>query len=140
VIVAINPAKQFAQGRNTQRASNIEALSNAIGQRMADNKGVFEGEYTINSIKYVCPDITASTTEDVVIKFSDKGSSNAGDLGCLVPTYISTALKDPQVTSDATVDSGYKLKTDGTGRITICAPKAAEEKSIPGATQICVTR
>jgi len=32
VIVAINPARQFAQGRNTQRTSNVNTILNAIGQ------------------------------------------------------------------------------------------------------------
>ena len=41
VIVALNPARQFAQARNTQRQSNILAILNAIGQNIADNKGIF---------------------------------------------------------------------------------------------------
>ena len=47
VIIAINPAKQFAQARNTQRQSNVEAILSAIGQRMADNKGVFAGTFGV---------------------------------------------------------------------------------------------
>ncbi len=43
VIIAINPSKQFAQARNTQRQSGVNAILNAIGQRIADNKGVFAG-------------------------------------------------------------------------------------------------
>ena len=30
VIIAINPAKQFAQARNTQRTANVNAILNAI--------------------------------------------------------------------------------------------------------------
>ena len=41
VLVAINPARQFALARNTQRTSNVEAILSAIGQNMVDNKGVF---------------------------------------------------------------------------------------------------
>src|SRR3989344_2727103 len=41
VIIAINPARQFAQARNTQRWSNINSLLNAVGQRMADNRGIW---------------------------------------------------------------------------------------------------
>ena len=40
-IIAINPARQFAQARNSQRYSNVESILNAIGQRVADNKGLF---------------------------------------------------------------------------------------------------
>jgi type IV pilus assembly protein PilA len=41
VLVAINPGRQFAQSRNTQRVSNVNAVLNAVGQNMVDNKGVF---------------------------------------------------------------------------------------------------
>ena len=41
VIIAINPARQFAQARNTDRTSSVNAILNAIGQRIADNKGIF---------------------------------------------------------------------------------------------------
>ncbi len=41
VVVAINPSRQFAQARNTQRESNVSTILNAIGQNIADNKGTF---------------------------------------------------------------------------------------------------
>ena len=50
VIIAINPARQFAQARNTQRWSNVNTILNAVGQNMADNKGLFECNGTITSI------------------------------------------------------------------------------------------
>src|SRR3972149_586779 len=40
VLIAINPARQFAQARDTQRTSNVNAILNAVGQYLADNKGV----------------------------------------------------------------------------------------------------
>src|SRR3989344_7297558 len=39
VLIAINPARQFAQANNSQRSSNTNAILNAIGQFMADNQG-----------------------------------------------------------------------------------------------------
>lgn len=39
VIIAINPARQFAQARDAQRRSDTNAILNAIGQYIADNKG-----------------------------------------------------------------------------------------------------
>jgi type IV pilus assembly protein PilA len=39
VIVAINPAKQFAQANNTTRRSSVIALLNAVNQYSADNTG-----------------------------------------------------------------------------------------------------
>jgi len=38
-LVAINPAKQFAQANDTQRQSDVNAILNAVTQFMADNNG-----------------------------------------------------------------------------------------------------
>src|SRR5438477_413442 len=46
VIVALNPARQFAQARNTQRWSNVNTILNAVGQRMADNRGIWKTDVT----------------------------------------------------------------------------------------------
>ena len=43
VLIAINPGRQFAQARNSQRESNVNTILNAVGQDLADNKGVFGG-------------------------------------------------------------------------------------------------
>src|SRR3990167_4629909 len=39
VLIAINPARQFAQANNTQRRSDVNAILNAVHQYAADNKG-----------------------------------------------------------------------------------------------------
>lgn len=126
VIVAINPAKQFAQARNTQRESNVNTILNAIGQRMADNKGIFEGEFTIDSQDYECETIPTSPTNADVVSDGDQD-------GCLVPTYIPALPTDPTGTQ-------YTVEREDNGRITVCAPDAADEDSLPDAAAICVTR
>lgn len=141
VIVAINPAKQFAQARNTQRESNVNTILNAIGQRIADNKGVFAGTYVINSVTYTCNALPTGST-GVVIK--DTGSADIAD--CLYPTYIPAGLPvDPSVTGAHWTDkndynTGYTVVASTTGRITVCAPEAANETAVPNPTEICVTR
>lgn len=136
VIVAINPAKQFAQGRNVCRQSNIETILNAVGQRIADNKGTFAGKFG----SYECPAMpSASTTVAIVYDNTNAVDSSKIDLSCLIPTYISGALYDPQADTSAK-NSGYQLTVDNIGRVTICAPKSADETAIPGVTQICATR
>ncbi len=137
VIVAINPAKQFAQARNTERQSNVTAILNAIGQRMADNKGIFAGSYIVGTASSTCPTISTSSTTIA--------STGGTDLGtCLVPTYISTQIPvDPDGGSWSDVnnyDTQYTVAMDSLGRITVCAPKAANEKSIPDVKSICITR
>lgn len=110
VIVAINPARQFAQARDTQRTSNVEAILNAIGQRIADNKGVFEG--TLNSV--TCPTLPTTAT--------DIGTTLDS---CLVPTYITTIPVDPKPDL-----GGYQVVAPTGGRITVSAPSAEVNKPI----------
>ena len=38
-LIAINPARQFAQANNTKRRSDVNAILNAVNQYMADNRG-----------------------------------------------------------------------------------------------------
>ncbi len=121
VIVAINPSRQFAQARNTQRQSNVEAILNAIGQRMADNQGLFIGTATTTA--------GCTSANDITTTAQDIASSGGVDLrGCLVPTYMSELPIDPTVgraLNGSTYDTGYKVVKDATtGRITVSAPEA----------------
>lgn len=133
VIVAINPARQFAQGRNAQRNSNVNAILNAIGQNIADNKGIF----TCAGTAYVLGG--AATTTEAAIKKGEIG----GDIrDCVAPTYIPELPVDPAggiAWDGATYDTKYNVARDANGRITVCAPNGAEA-AIPGSSQICVTR
>jgi prepilin-type N-terminal cleavage/methylation domain-containing protein len=129
VLIAINPARQFAQGRNAERTSNVNAILNAIGQNIADNKGV----WTCGSVYF-----TSSTTTAA----SDVSSSGSNIRPCLVPTYLPELPADPSVGSvwDGTnYDTGYHVATSTAGRFTVCAPNGAET-SIAGSAAICVTR
>lgn len=134
VIIAINPSKQFAQARNAQRQSNVEQILNAIGQRMADNKGTFEGSFTANSVEYKCPTLGATTT---ILFVGGVGSTTPADLSCLVPTYMATFPADPAALSGS--DTGYAVSLVG-GRVQVCADSAATEDSVPDARAICVKR
>ena len=124
VIIAINPSRQFAQGRNSQRVSNANAILNAIGQRIADNKGVFAGSFSTASGTTTCPSIATSTTFTIA---SGTGTSLI-DLSCLTPTYIPTSLPfDPSAqgahwNSPSDYDTKYQVAVDNNGRYTISAP------------------
>ena len=122
VVVAINPSRQFAQSRNTQRESNVSTILNAIGQNIADNKGTF-----------ICASDAITTT----VGHIGTGSSNV-DLSCLVPTYIPSALPlDPD--GGSATDSEYTVVVDSLGRYTVCAPKHAEAP-LAGSVAYCLTR
>ncbi len=111
VIVALNPARQFAQARNTQRQSNILAILNAIGQNIADNKGIFT---------CAAGAIPSSTTK--------MATSTYDIAGCLVPTYLPNMPFDPSAagahwTSVSDYDSGYEVSVStSTSRVTVNAP------------------
>lgn len=114
VLIAINPGRQFAQSRDTQRTSNVNAILNAIGQNIADNKGVF-----------TCATALPNTATDI-------GKSTLDIRSCLVPTYMSELPYDPKTgsnnctgdctTSGQTYDTQYKVVQDNTTkRITVSA-------------------
>lgn len=125
VIVAINPARQFAQARNTQRTSHINTILNAIGQNIADNKGVFTcGAVTLSAG-------AASTSIDVTTGGTGK------DLSCLTPTYTPALPSDP--ISGTATSTGYFISVNSIGRVLICAPSAVES-AIPGSTVLCAER
>ncbi len=131
VIIAINPARQFAQSRNTQRTANVQAILNAVGQRIADNKGVFAG--TVGA--QTCPNLTTSGANALTagtaykIKAPAVLASNEIDLSCLVTTYIPSFPYDPSDaaaawTSTAAYNTGYTIAIDASGRATVAAPTA----------------
>ncbi|MDE1970767.1 MAG: type II secretion system protein [Patescibacteria group bacterium] len=120
VIVALNPARQFAQARNTQRSANVTTILDAIGQNMADNNGIFT--CAAGSLP------TASTTM--------KNTGGYDIAGCLVPTYVSSMPFDPSATgahytSTSDYNSAYSVYQDATtGRVTVSAPNAELSQTI----------
>ena len=123
VIVAINPARQFAQARNAQRISNLNTILNGIGQNLADHKGVF-----------TCAGVTIGSPA----ASSSIGTAGANLGSCLVPTYIPSSIPaDPSGGTSA--DTLYDISVNINGRYMVCAPLADEATlSNPGA--LCVTR
>ena len=118
VLIAINPAKQFAQANNTQRASDVNALLNAIHQYAADNKGALPAGIT--------------TTSQAI---SDTGADLCDTL---VTEYLAALPSDP-LTGNAvtetdcagTYDTGYTVSVSAANnRVTVNAPGAELTASI----------
>src|SRR3989344_578678 len=81
VLIAINPARQFAQARNTQRTSNVNAILNGIGQYVADNKG--------------------SNPADITTAVKNISSTGTPSLCAqLMPVYISALPVDPSAANN----------------------------------------
>ena len=125
VIVAINPSRQFAQARNSQRQSNVEAILNAIGQRMADNQGLFIASSTTGC---------TTPTNDITTSPQDIASTGLDLRTCLVPTYMSELPVDPTTGKSwngTTYITGYFVSKDATtGRITVSAPSASSTSEL----------
>jgi type IV pilus assembly protein PilA len=111
VLVAINPSRQFKLAHDSQRVSNVTAILNAVGQNMAENRGVFNCPVAIPSTPKV---ISSDTTQGVDIA------------SCLIPTYISSLPFDPtatgaKFTSVTDYDTKYLISKDTNGRIVVSA-------------------
>lgn len=117
VVVAINPARQFAQARNTQRWATVNTVLNSVNQNMIDNKGVFT---CANPIPVTAKNIADSTSDPAGVDLCN----------CLVPTYVASMPYDPTAvgasyTDCTTYNAGYTiLQSATTGRITVAAPAA----------------
>ncbi|HWA31995.1 MAG TPA: prepilin-type N-terminal cleavage/methylation domain-containing protein [Candidatus Paceibacterota bacterium] len=128
VIIAINPARQFAQARTTQRTANVSAILNSISQDLADNKGVF----TCSTGSLPTTTTAVPSTLTSIPSGAKKIASSGGvDLSCVTPTYIPTFPVDPSAsgahwTDNTDYDTEYYVIQDnsstGSGRITVFAP------------------
>ena len=112
VIIAINPVRQFAQARNTQRASDVNAILNAVHQNTVDNRGNWTCSTTLPTI--------ATTISSAVA---------AGDIcDCLVDVFLPAMPFDPASGNNYTdcddYNSGYTIVKSAGGRVTISAPQA----------------
>lgn len=126
VLVAINPARQFAQARNTERQSNVTAILDAIGQYTADHQGELPALPSGTP-----PEIDQALCED------------------LVDEYLPALPTDPRSAFEGNItdcsDAGggnvdYEVTLETSGRVTVCAPNAADEVTVESPEPICLTR
>ncbi len=117
VLIAINPARQFAQANDTTRQNSVTQILNAVGQYSADNKGQLPAGFP------------SSPTE----------VSKAGYDLCqyVSPTYIPSLPVDPKATTTSPVtdctssyDTGFQISKDANGRVTVSAPLKEIQASI----------
>ena len=107
VLVAVNPSRQFAQARDTQRRADLYALTNSLYQFAVENDGNF-------------PDGTTPGTTAISTTPTDAGSSGLNLAADLVPTYMASVPKDPGPTSTDAITL-YTLHIDGNNRLVATA-------------------
>jgi prepilin-type N-terminal cleavage/methylation domain-containing protein len=121
VIVAINPTKQFADARNSQRVNDVNNIQAAIQQYVVTNKGVLP--------------TGLNTTEKQLGTCSSGGNTgcSAAASGCLdlsstLAAYIPSIPKDPK--SGTVVTTLYSVVADANNIITVKACAAENSQTI----------
>jgi len=115
VIIAINPARQFANARNSQRWSNVNTILNATWQYAVDNNGTLPASITTDQTEICVTDGTCTSLVDLSV-LTDSG------------TYLPAIPTDP--TGSSTNGAGYEISKDANGRVTVVAPDAELSETI----------
>lgn len=114
IIVAINPGRQLARTRDTQRINALNQYLSAITQNETEY-----GRFTCSTTNPVntLPD------EEATISATTSGLVNEyANLSCLVGPQFAGGLPEDPLDQDPT-GTGYTLQYDSsTRRITVCAP------------------
>ena len=108
-IIAINPAKNFAAARNTERVAEANEILNAVTQYTSEQGNAVGDLGTI-------PLCTATPAA------IGSGSGNVNLATVLVDEFIVAIPTDPSTGTDA--DTGYTICQTPGGRVQIAAPDA----------------
>ncbi len=114
VILAINPNKQLADTRNSQRWMDVNAILSAVYQYSIDNNGNLPS--------------TITTTATAICKTGQTGACvSLADL-TTNEKYLVSIPVDPSGPSG--INSGYTIVKTANNRITISAPLAEQSATI----------
>lgn len=119
VIVAINPGKQLADTRNTQRKADVNTILNAVYQYTIDNSGTLPPSMSTTTTQICRSDVATSSCTSLV---------NLTDYLTVNEKYLTAIPRDPQSTS--TIGVGYNINKTLNGRITVTAPSAENSQTI----------
>lgn len=116
VVVALDPAKRFADAKDARRLSDIQSILSAVQQHIVDNKGTL-------------PSGLDSTERQ--IGTAGSGCSISGNCGVTVDScidmsgelslghYLKSLPFDPNVTSESTTH--YSIQVDSNNIVTVTA-------------------
>jgi type IV pilus assembly protein PilA len=119
VIVALNPTKQFAAVRNTQRKANLSELNKALYQYYIDNSRYPTSVPTTN-LGEICNTGATSTGHSI-------SCTGYVDLSALVPTYLVAIPTDPQASGTST---GYLVAKNSANKIYVKALNAELSQTV----------
>jgi prepilin-type N-terminal cleavage/methylation domain-containing protein len=135
VLVAVNPGRQFAQARNTQRRSDLYAITNAIYQFASENDGRLPDTDADDSDSDFPAAATCIGTDATCFNLAGAGREDPDTAGAIldtvVPTYVAGLPDDPTEGTGDGADTGYTIYLDGTtGRVVAAAPGAELDETI----------
>lgn len=117
VLVAVNPGRQFALARDTQRRSDLYSVTNAIYQYAAEHNGNLpdtDGDDAMSNFP-----TTETCIGNTAPCFNLAVASNAAGTEPVVPTYIADMPRDPAVGTAA--NTQYSVYVDANGRVVASA-------------------
>lgn len=124
VLVAVNPGRQFAQTRDTQRRSDLLQITNAIYQFAAEHDGNLPDTDNDDTTSNFPTTSTCIGTGGSCFDLGAAGAEDGADADSLpddpiVPTYIAAMPLDPS--TGITADTGYSVYVGTDGRVVASA-------------------
>ena len=119
VLVALNPARQFAQANNSARRTDVTTILNAVGQYQVDFKGALPSAIT--------------TTYTEICRTGSTDCTGLVDLSVLTSggTYLLEIPRDPQCDTVCAAEGiGYEISKNANDRVFVRAPDAQLSQTI----------
>lgn len=117
VLVAVNPARSFAQARNTQRRNDVYQILNACHQYAVSNNGNYPDGIPVGSGSALDVGPAGGTGIDLASKTDMNGNP-------FVPMYIPSLPYDPSTGDTTGGTTSYVLFEEADGRLTATASSA----------------
>jgi prepilin-type N-terminal cleavage/methylation domain-containing protein len=129
ILVAVDPAKRFAQSRDSRRWGEVYSILNAVLNYMADNAGATPAglDGNTSTAQMIGTSGGSCNTGCTPAGVTENGCVNLN--GPLVDEYISKLPIDPRGTNGSVnyddTKTGYYINKTSTGRITVgsCNPE-----------------
>jgi prepilin-type N-terminal cleavage/methylation domain-containing protein len=127
VLIAVNPGRQFAQARDSQRRADLLGITNAIYQFAAEHNGNLpdtDPDPLVNSFPS-SPTCIGSGATCFNLGAAGEIEAPVNQQELIVPTYIAAIPKDPSTGSNA--NTMYTVYKDANGRLVATATSELQQ-------------
>lgn len=121
VLVAVNPGRQFASARDTQRRADLYSLTNAVYQFAAEHNGNLPDTDGVDTTSNFPSAATCIGNNPAAPDscFDLAAATDATGTEIVVPTYIADMPSDPSAGTPA--NTQYTIYEDANGRVVATA-------------------